>query len=112
MALRNTDKNTKIIAGLGGVLMKAKITFARSGMTGESTTCSLGTDRYRSEIKLPQGSIVDVLNADGAASNYFSQKLVHEGKYLEQARNGHPLASFLDWRKTNESVEVIAKKIE
>jgi CubicO group peptidase (beta-lactamase class C family) len=111
MALRNTAENTKILAGIGGVLKKGKVTLAQAGMTGEMTESSLGTDRFRLEVTLPQGSIVEVVNAQGAVSRQFAQEFVHEGKYLEQARNGHPLLLFLDWRESNDSVEVMGREV-
>ncbi len=110
MALRKTKENTKILAGIGGVVMKGNVILEQSGLKGKSTVTSSGTDCYRFELKLDQGTILEIANADGASTHYFSQKLVHEGKYLKQARNGHPLLQYLDWRERNETVEVIAKK--
>ncbi len=112
MELRNSIENAEIIEGLGGVLMQGMITLGQLGTEGPLTTYTLGTDRYRIEIELDQGSIVETLNATSASSTYFSQEFVHEGKYLEQARNNHPLLSFLDWRDIYETVEVTGRRTE
>jgi CubicO group peptidase (beta-lactamase class C family) len=109
MQLRGAEKAAELLDKIGGVRMTGTVTFAQSGARGALTVSAVGTDRYRNQIELAQGSVVQVCNPDGASSRYFDQLLVHENEHLEQARNGHPLIAFLDWRNVYESVEVIGR---
>jgi CubicO group peptidase (beta-lactamase class C family) len=96
---------------VGALVGRGAVRLPQSGVEGKVTITAAADGRATTTLDLGElGQIEDVLLADVAwTKESYSLVDVHAGKYLDQARHGHPLALFADWSRWFSDVSVLGQ---
>ena len=112
LALRKTEARKVALAGLGVFRLSGTVRLAQSGIEGKTSILCGGGDRYRTDVDLGRfGASHTVVNGDQAwVDSTFNPFFEAEGKFLDQARKGNPLALVGDWRDFYGATKVLRVK--
>jgi CubicO group peptidase (beta-lactamase class C family) len=113
LALRGTDSRKAALNEMGTYRIIGTIRSPQSGVEGTFSMYVSGIDRYRVDSDYGRyGYSRTALNGDQAwtESSFGPFDELH-GKFLEQAKRGHPEAMDGDWRDFYDSIEVVRADI-
>jgi len=109
LALRETDSRKAALSGMGTYRMDGTFHSLQSGVEGTFSMYVSGIDRYRVDSDYGRyGYSREALNGDQAwVESSFGPFDELRGKFLEQAKRGHPEAMDGDWRDFYDSIQVL-----
>ena len=107
--VRRSARAEAAMAKMGALIGRGTVRLPQSGVEGSLTIVATADGRAMSQMDFGEiGRIRDVLAQDTAWMDAsFSPLDVYRGKFLDQARAGHPLALFGDWSRWFSDVSVL-----